>query len=129
MSLPLSQSAQAARRGDVVRGLLTGVVPLVVLAILVALALLGAQVTRHASAALGFFAQERATLIVLVSGLVLALIAYGIAIWLMVRRVAQWQQATRRLRAGVALWTMAATALIIILPVLLAVLLPQHPAP
>jgi len=43
--------------------------------------------------------------------------------------VARWQQGEATTRASALLWTLSATALVIVLPVLLALLLPQHPAP
>jgi hypothetical protein len=45
------------------------------------------------------------------------------------RRVAAWQQAGAAVQADAALWALGATSLVIVIPILLAILLPQHPFP
>jgi len=45
------------------------------------------------------------------------------------RQVDSWQRAGDASPATVTLWSLGATALLVLLPVLLAWLLPQHPAP
>jgi len=40
-----------------------------------------------------------------------------------------WQRDGTTRQANAASWALTATALIIVLPVLLAIILPQHPAP
>lgn len=114
---------------DVWRGILTGLAPLVVLVIAVTATLLLTALARLLFAGSGFFAQQQAGLIVLIAGLILSIACFGLAVWRALRRVALWQLIEARARAAAALWALGATALVIVLPVLLALLLPQHPAP
>lgn len=111
------------------RGFLTGIIPLILLVIIVVIALAGTALVRQLFAPAGFFAQQQAAVITLVVGLVIALVVYVGTIVRALRRVATWQQqgATKPSRA--ALWSLGITALIVVLPVLLAIVLPQHPAP
>ena len=111
------------------RGLLVGLIPLVLLAAVVGISILLTALARQLFAGSGFFAQQQAALIVLIAGLILAIAAFAVAIWRVLRRVAAWQQSEARARANATLWALGATALIVVLPVLLALLLPQHPAP
>jgi len=114
---------------DALRGALVGLIPLGLLVVLIVIALAVAAFARQLSAAAGFFAQQQAALSVLVAGLALALIVYAVAIVRIMRRVALWQQMGGAVRARAALWALGITALIVILPLLLALVLPQHPAP
>jgi len=109
------------------RDALLGLVPLVLLVLIIAVALALAALARQLLAASGFFAQQQAAVIILVAGFVLVLVAYVIAIVLTMRRIASWQQ--NGIAARAALWSLGITALIVILPFLVAILLPQHPAP
>ena len=111
------------------RDALLGLVPLVLLVLIIAVALALAALARQLLAASGFFAQQQAAVIILVAGFVLALAVYVIAIILTMRRIASWQQNGIAARARAALWSLGITALIVILPLLVAILLPQHPAP
>ncbi|MFL5658777.1 MAG: hypothetical protein ACJ8CB_31915 [Ktedonobacteraceae bacterium] len=110
-------------------GALIGLVPLGLLALIIAVALALAVLARQLTAASGFFAQQQAALIILIAGFVLALVVYVVAIVLTTRRIAAWQQNGIAVQARAALWSLGITALIVILPFLLAILLPQHPAP
>ncbi len=111
------------------RDALLCLVPLVLLVLIIAVALALAALARQLLAASGFFAQQQAAVIILIAGFVLALVAYVIAIVLTMRRIASWQQNGIAARARAALWSLGITALIVILPFLVAILLPQHPAP
>ncbi len=111
------------------RGVLVGLIPLGLFAGTLALTLAGAALVRLLFAGPGFFAQQQAAVIVLIAGLMLAIAVFGLAIWRVLRRVAVWKQGEATTRASAALWTLSATALAIVVPVLLALLLPQHPAP
>ena len=92
-----TRSSEQGREGW--RGILTGLIPLGLLVVMVLATVLLTTLARLLFAGSGFFAQQRAAVIVLIAGL------------------------------GVALWTLGATALVIVFPVLLALLLPQHPFP
>ena len=124
-----SQNLSPQRGSDALRGALLGLVPLVLLVLIIAVVLALAALARQLFAAPGFFAQQQAAIIILVAGFVLALVVYVIAIILTMRRIASWQQNGIAARARAALWPLGITALIVILPFLVAILLPQHPAP
>lgn len=127
----VSSNAKGSVRGlspsthDWLRGALVGLIPLGLLAGTVALTVAGAALARLLFAGSGFFAQQQAAVIVLIAGLILAVAGFGVATWRVLRRVAGWQQG----EASAALWDLGATALVIVGPVVLALLLPQHPAP
>jgi uncharacterized membrane protein len=124
-----SQNLSPQRGSDALRGALLGLVPLVLLVLIIAIVLALAALARQLFASSGFFAQQQAAVIILVAGFVLALAVYVIAIILTMRRIASWQQNGIAARARAALWSLGITALIVILPLLVAILLPQHPAP
>ena len=111
------------------RGVLVGLIPLGLLAGIVVITLLVTALVRQLVAGSGFFVQQQSDLIALVIGLVLAIVVFAVASWRVLRRVKMWQQDGTTRQANAALWTLTATALIIVLPVLLAIVLPQHPAP
>lgn len=111
------------------RGALVGLIPLGLLAGVVVLTLVITVLARQLVAASGFFAQQQAALITLIAGLVVAIVVYAVALWSRLRRVTAWQHDGEQAQASAALWALGATALVVIVPVLLALLLPQHPAP
>lgn len=110
-------------------GLLIGLIPLGLLVIVVLATVLLTALARLLFADAGFFAQQQAAVIVLIVGLVLAIAAFGLAVWRVLRHVALWQLIEAKARASAALWTLGVSALMIVMPVLLALLLPQHPFP
>ena len=114
---------------DTLQGALRGLVPLGLLMVIVVITLTLTAFIRQLVAASGFFAQQQAAVITLIVGLLLALVIYGVAIFFTLRRVANWQQTGVTARARAALWALGVTAFIVVLPVLLAIVLPQHPAP
>jgi hypothetical protein len=124
-----SQDLSPRRGSSAARGALSGLVPLGLLALIIVIALALAALARQLLAASGFFVQQQAAVIILAAGLVLAVVVYGIACVLIMRLVVSWQQNGKAVRARAALWSLGITALIVILPLLLAVLFPQHPAP
>jgi uncharacterized membrane protein len=124
-----SQNLSPQRGSDALRGVLLGLVPLGLLMLIIAIVLALAALARQLFSASGFFAQQQAAVIILIAGFVLALVVCVIAIVLTTRHIASWQQNGIAARARTALWSLGITALIVILPLLVAVLLPQHPAP
>ena len=128
MSARSSESVGQMHSPSALSGVLFGVVPLVLLVGVVLMALAGATLVRQLATASGFFVQQEAALIVLIASFVLAVVVFALAISKLLKRVARWQQDGAVGAAGFALWVLGITALIIALPVLLAVLLPQHPA-
>ena len=119
--------AQNQPEGGVWKGVLTGLVPLALLLVVLVAALLLTALTRQLSAASDFFAQQQMSLIVLIAGLALAMVVYIVALVRTLRRVASWQPGGTQVRA--ILFALGATALLVVLPVLLAIVLPQSPAP
>ena len=124
-----AREPSAEVKGSAVRGAWVGLGPLGILAGFVALAVVLTALARQLAAGSGFFAQQEAVLSTLIAGLVLAIVVFAIAVWRVLRRVAAWQQAGAAVQANAALWALGATALIIVIPVLLGLLLPQYPAP
>lgn len=116
-------------KSDTLRGILVGLIPLGLLTGMVALALVLTALVRLLFASAGFLVWQQAAVIVLIAGLLLALALYGLAIWRVLRQVMAWQGVGEQGQARAALWSLGATALIVIVPVLLAALSPQHPAP
>ena len=114
---------------DILRGTLRGLVALGLLVVIVVIALALTALMRQLVAGSGFFAQQQAAVITLIVGLLLAIVVYGVAIFFTLRRVATWQQIGAAAQARAALWALGITAFIVVLPVLLAIVLPQHPAP
>jgi hypothetical protein len=114
---------------SILRGTLVGLIPLGLLVVVLVLVLAITALTRQLLATSGFFVQQEWVLIVLIAGMVLAIVVYVGSIWRILRRMATWQQAGMREQARSALWALGATALVVIIPVLLTLLLPQRPAP
>jgi hypothetical protein len=116
-------------KGSAVRGALIGLIPLGLLAGVVIVALVVTALARELVAAAGFFVQQQTVLITLIVGLVLAIVVFALAVWRVLRRVAVWQRTGVAVQANAALWALGSTALVIVVPVLLAFLLPQYPFP
>jgi uncharacterized membrane protein YidH (DUF202 family) len=116
-------------KSKVWRGALVGLIPLGLLAGIVVITLLVTALARQLVAGSGFFVQQQTALIALIVGLVLAIVVYAVAIWRVLWRVKIWQRDGTTTQANAALWVLTATALIVVLPILLALILPQHPAP
>lgn len=112
-----------------VHGALVGLIPLglLLVAVLVVLALATFAHTLISTA--GFFVEQQVAVSILVAGFLATLIVYIIATVRTLRQVATWQQDNLAVCARIALWALGSTALVVALPVLLALILPQHPAP
>jgi hypothetical protein len=121
------QSIEA--KGSALHGVLIGLIPLGLLAVIVLLAVVTTALAREVTAGGGFYAQQEAALITLVVGLVLAVVVFAIACWRVLHHVGLWQKAGEAVQAAATLWTLGCTALVVLSPILLALLLPQHPAP
>ena len=124
-----AQEPSSQSRGSAIRGVLVGLVPLGLLAGFVALALVLTALARQLVPNTDFSVQQQAVLVTQIAGLIVAVAVFAVAIWRVLQRVAVWQQVGKRVQASATLWTLGVTALIVVMPVLLAVLLPQHPAP
>jgi hypothetical protein len=124
-----AQNVSSQNKGSVLRGVLVGLIPLGLLLVLVALTFLLTALARLLVASSGFFAQQQAAVIVLIAGLVVALAVYVVAIVRTMRRVKAWQLGGASGQARAALLALGVTALVVLLPVVLAIVLPQNPAP
>jgi hypothetical protein len=125
---PEPQQAVEAK-GNVLDRVLIGLIPLGLLAVIVLLAVVSTALAREVTAGGGFYAQQQAALVTLVVGLVLAVVGFAIACWRVLHQVGLWQKAGKAVQAAATLWTLGCTALVVLSPILLALLLPQHPAP
>lgn len=121
--------SSTAPRREVLRGVSLGIVPLLALALLVTVTLIVTALVRQSFQNAGFFVWQQNALIALIAGMVLALLVYIVLLVLVIRTVARWQNNGLTLRRASTLWTLVITACIVLLPVLIAVLLPQSPAP
>ncbi len=124
-----AQVPSSQYKGSASRGFLIGLIPLVLLIVIVVITFLLTALTRLLVASSGFFEQQQVAVIVLIVGLVLALAVFIIAIVRTMRRVKAWQQGGASGQARAALLALGFTALVVLLPVVLAIVLPQNPAP
>jgi uncharacterized membrane protein len=124
-----AQSLSLQHKGSALRGVLAGLIPLGLLLLIVAITLLLTALARQLVASSGFFAQQQASVIVLIAGLFVALVVYIIAIVRTMRNITSWQRSGAVGQARAALLALGCTALVVLLPVVLAIVLPQNPAP
>ena len=115
--------------GNARRGFARGLVPLLTLAGWVAATLFLTLAVRDMSIGLDVGIQQWIVVGVLANGLAVATIAYGITLW---RAYRQWRAYLRQEDDAAAkgmLWALLATAAVVLLPVIIAALVPQHPIP
>ena len=124
-----AQIPSLPHRGSALRGVLVGFIPLGVLLLVVAITVLLTALARQLVASSGFFVQQQASMIVLIVGLVVALMFCIIAIVRIMRNITSWQRSGADGQARAALLALGFTALIVLVPVVLAIVLPQNPAP
>ena len=124
-----AQIPSLPHRGSALRGVLVGFIPLGLLLLVVAITVLLTALARQLVASSGFFVQQQASMIVLIVGLVVALVVYIIAIVRTMRNITSWQRSGADGQARAALLALGFTVLIVLLPVVLAIVLPQNPAP
>jgi len=124
-----TQSVSLQQKGSAWRGVLIGLIPLALLIAIVIGTFLLTALARQLVATSGFFAQQQTSLIVLIAGLVVALVVYILAIVGILRNITSWQQTGAFVQSRAALLALGFTALVVLLPVLLAIVLPQNPAP
>lgn len=114
------------------RGVWAGVFPLLLALIVLGLAAGGAALARALvgpTGASGFLAWQGITIIVWGGGLLMAAIVYAVGVTRALRHATGWQSAGRLRQATAVYWTLLVTALLLLTPVVLALALPQHPAP
>lgn len=118
-----------ARQVTFSRGMAAGLLPLGLAVGIALVALLVAALARVVLAGQGFFTVREVTQTVLLCGLSAAASSYGVACVGVLGQAKRWQRAGRRAAPAGALLGLAATALLLMAPVALAVAIPQHPAP
>ena|SRR5947209_6425917 len=111
------------------RGILLGLRPLALLVAILIVTLLLDMLIRMLDVAAGFFVQQNIALTTAIVGFGAAIVVYIIAIVRTLKHVETWQQEGATKPARLALWSLGITALVVVLPVLVAIVLPQHPAP
>ncbi len=115
---------------SVQRGIVAGIIPLVLLLSLLLVTFFLVVLARTLSLSAGFFAQQQVVLIILIVGLTFSSAIYAIAIWRVLRSIKKaFQQKEKPAYTTFALLTLGCTSLIVFLPLLFAIFLPQHPAP
>ncbi len=122
-------SFNASRSGGVASALLVGFLPLIFLVGVSGLTYGALLVARQLDASAPFAVQQQTSILIVVIGLALALIAYLATAWILFRRMTSWRMAGLETRIRVVLWALFITALIVLLPLIIAIVLPQHPAP
>lgn len=120
--------AAASPRQSIWLGVLAGLVPLAILVLLGALTFTLTALARQLSLSQGFFFEQRAVVAVLGGGLALSASIYALACVRALRRARTWQQLGSPTRAAGMLCSLGLSALVVVLPLLLAIFLPQHPA-
>jgi hypothetical protein len=87
-----------------------------------------AALVRVASAGLGFFTQLNLTTITIAIGLLSIIVGFVVVVVRVFRQARAWRDDGETTAANAALWGVEASALLVVVPVLVAILLPQHPA-
>lgn len=128
-TLNIGSSNEDAMREARWRGARMGLTPLLCLALVVVTALVFAPVVRTLLVSQGFFVEQEAEVVVLGGGLVLAAVVYGATLVRSLRRARHWHRAGLAVEASAALVALAASGVIVALPVILAFMFPQQPAP
>jgi hypothetical protein len=103
-------------------------VPLALFAVLAALSVLATTLARALITGEAFLAQQPVLVGTLGIGLLIAFGAWVAGCVWALQRARTWERIGAPRQAAAALWTLGASAIILLLPVLLAVLIPQHPA-
>lgn len=110
------------------RGIWTGLAPLILLVVLGALAVALTILVRDLTNGEAFLSQQAMLVAILGIGLLVAFGAEIAGIVWSLRRARAWERLGAWRQAAVVRWTLAASALILLLPVIVAIVFPQHPA-
>jgi hypothetical protein len=114
--------------GGIVRGAGVGLAPAVAL-YFGALVLFGAiSLLRVATTGLGFLTQLPLLNVTSMLGLVALAVGFTLVSVRVVRQARRWREGGETAAASAVLWGLAGSALLVLVPVLVAILLPQHPA-
>ena len=123
----------------VMRGVLAGLVPLAFLVVLGALTVLATSLVRVQTNGEAFLSQQALLVDLLGAGLLVAFVVWIVTWVLALRRARATEmmaavgqagggQACLTRQALATRWTLAASALIVLVPVIVAIVFPQHPA-
>jgi hypothetical protein len=129
VAVPVSGDHPTGTIQDTVRGFLLGLSPLAPLAIIVLLTTVLTAVARQLTAGAGFYTQQWVAIILVALGLILAIVAVVVFSRRAFQTIKRWQATGMLQEANAALFGLVVVALVLVLPVLLAILVPQHPAP
>lgn len=129
MQSTTTTDAGAPSGGSAMSGFVSAVLPLGLIAVIVVVALALAALARALTAGQGFYTEQWASGIIIVLGLLGSAATYTVSGVQSLRRVKGWQQAGQIARANGALWGLVVVALVVLVPLLLAILIPQQPAP
>lgn len=121
--------SHAGSGGSIGGGVLAGLMPLIRLVILFAIALVLPTVARLVLSSADFGTQQAVVLIATAVLLLAAAVLYAVSLVGTFRRMRAWRESGQGTQATAALWTLVVTALVVALPVVVAALWPQHPAP
>lgn len=111
------------------RGLGIGFVPLALLIAAVATTIALTTLARLVSAPAGFLVWQWIVAGVWVVGLVISTAVFLYAAFRVLRRAKGWQRDGQFSQASGTFWALGVTALLVLLPLLVAFVFPQHPAP
>ncbi len=103
--------------------------PLIRLAILFVIALALPTVARLALGSVDFATLDAVVIIASAVMLLVAAAVYAVSLVGVFRRMRAWRERGQDAQATAAQWTLVATGVVVALPVMVAVLWPQHPAP
>jgi hypothetical protein len=114
---------------EILRAFLVGLSPLLPLAIIALLTVVLTAVARQVAAGAGFYTQQWVAVILVALGLILGIASLIVFSRRTFRTIKRWEQNFMFGEANAALFGLVVVALVLVLPVLLAILAPQHPAP
>ena len=120
--------ASSATADHILRGVGVGLAPAAFfyLGILVGFGVV--SLLRVATSGLGFLTQLPALNVVSALCLVALAVGFTLVSVRVFRQARRWREAGETTAANAVLWGLGASALLVLVPVLLAILLPQHPA-
>lgn len=127
-----SESDEPAPRGLIsrfVRAFAEGLLPLVILVALLALFWEASVIGRLFATPYGIDAVQRTEMVTAGGGLVVALIVYLISMTRTLQGVREHQKSGSQLEASVTLTVLIFCIIVTLIPLFIALMMPQHPAP
>jgi hypothetical protein len=114
---------------DGLRGILDGLMPVILVAMVFLAGVVLTTVARLVTTPQGFDLEQSVGVAVLAATIVIAAVTYTIACFRALGRVRALASEGSRSRAVGMLWGLGLTVLVVLLPIVVAALSPQHPAP